>query len=328
MAEQLIPGPTEKKELPLEEVREDSIKDQGGNTEYFFLYNENEISPEAREAVEEHRKKYEDGEYHDEESCIYVSFGNTSKGREISIQGNQNTLPKIEKFTGTRILFDERGEPDFLTFSKEIDRLNNFRIQAEAAGVDFLTGLDNRKGWEDYLDSLTYDIQRNILNEEQFITIFYADLNDLKTINDTKGHEEGDKYIIKMVNFLKKVFSRDKDERARWGGDEYGAVAISNQPFEDVAIQRMMQFGEKDLRYCAGIGSFRIKDFLAEIGVTKDMNPEERSRRIKEGLLKKVWEITELEQEAKARSKEMVEEGAERQTIIYRIGKESPFSEI
>lgn len=294
---------------------EDDIKDQGGNTEYFALYKESELSEEAEKAVQEHIEKYKNGEYKNEESSIYVSIGEPGKGRDIVINGDTKIPSKIEKVTGTKILFDKQGVPQFFTFSKEIDRINNYRIQAEDAGIDFLTGLHNRAGWEKYLDSLAHDIQRNILNEENYITIFYADLNNLKEINDTKGHTAGDEYIIRMAKFLKRVFSRDKDEHARWGGDEYGVCSISNQQFEGVLMQRLGQLKEEGLQYCAGIKGFKIKDFLKEIGFTEDMSPEEKLKRIKEGLAKKFEEVEQQEKEAKEKSKEMAE-GKERPTII------------
>lgn len=302
-------------------VKEDALKDQLGNAVYFNEYKEDLIPDEARNKIKEHIEKYEEGEYRNEASAIYISVGDQEEKERNIIVVDENNQGKSElKHTGAMVLFDNDGNPVFVSFSKEIDRINDLRIQAEKVGIDFLTGLHNRNGWEEYLNSLASEIQRNVLKEDQYITIFYGDLNNLKKINDTQGHEAGDEYIVKMANFLKSVFARDKDERARWGGDEYGVVTISNQPYEDIVIQRLEKFGSKDLSYSAGIGSFKIKDFLEEIGITDDMDREERARRIKEGLLKKFAEVDKREKEAKEYSKQKIN-GQERPTVVHRLEK-------
>ena len=50
--------------------------------------------------------------------------------------------------------------------------------------------------------------------------MLYADIDNLKHINDTSGHNAGDNAIIDFVNILKETF-RDSDVIARLGGDEF-----------------------------------------------------------------------------------------------------------
>jgi len=52
------------------------------------------------------------------------------------------------------------------------------------------------------------------------ISVVMADLNGLKLVNDTFGHEKGDEMLIGMVNILKGI-CKSKDVLARWGGDEF-----------------------------------------------------------------------------------------------------------
>ena len=52
------------------------------------------------------------------------------------------------------------------------------------------------------------------------------DVDDFKSINDTYGHEIGDKALIKIVNTFKKVF-RDDDCICRIGGDGLPPISIS-----------------------------------------------------------------------------------------------------
>ena len=55
--------------------------------------------------------------------------------------------------------------------------------------------------------------------------LFFVDLDGLKWINDTLGHEEGDKALIETADVLKETF-RTSDIIARLGGDEYVALTV------------------------------------------------------------------------------------------------------
>ena len=55
--------------------------------------------------------------------------------------------------------------------------------------------------------------------------LYFADLDGLKWINDTLGHEEGDKALIEAATAFKETF-RTSDIIARLGGDEYAALTI------------------------------------------------------------------------------------------------------
>jgi diguanylate cyclase (GGDEF)-like protein len=57
------------------------------------------------------------------------------------------------------------------------------------------------------------------------ILLFFADLDKMKLINDTLGHQEGDKALIELATILKEVF-RQSDIIGRIGGDEFAILAI------------------------------------------------------------------------------------------------------
>lgn len=83
----------------------------------------------------------------------------------------------------------------------------------EMAYTDMLTGLPNRNAFE---REIYYRRQRDNTN----CTVVVADLNGLKKINDTMGHQKGDEALIKAGEVLKNAFP----ERAllyRIGGDEF-----------------------------------------------------------------------------------------------------------
>lgn len=79
--------------------------------------------------------------------------------------------------------------------------------------TDKLTGLYNRTCFEEQIE---------ILDNEKFypLSIIIGDANGLKQLNDTRGHFEGDKLIIKISEILKNSCD-ENDLIFRWGGDEF-----------------------------------------------------------------------------------------------------------
>lgn len=99
------------------------------------------------------------------------------------------------------------------------------RKRAEAALqsmslVDELTGLYNRRGFLAVTEQHLAAIQRS----NKLPVILYADLDGLKGINDSLGHREGDRALVKTAEIFKETF-RSSDIVARLGGDEFVVLA-------------------------------------------------------------------------------------------------------
>lgn len=109
--------------------------------------------------------------------------------------------------------------------------------------VDGLTGLYNRNK---YL-SMVKEYYPNC----DSIAVIYCDLNNLKTVNDTKGHEYGDLLIIGMAKVLKK-FNSKQCFTYRIGGDEF--VTILENPMPEQAEQLMYQIKQEALGKDVGEG--------------------------------------------------------------------------
>ena len=80
---------------------------------------------------------------------------------------------------------------------------------------DIHTGLPNKGSCEELLNN------REILREPTACVIF--DLNNLKTVNDTRGHSAGDQLILSFARLLRRVIP-EKHFVGRYGGDEFMAV--------------------------------------------------------------------------------------------------------
>ncbi len=62
------------------------------------------------------------------------------------------------------------------------------------------------------------------------------DLDQLKHINDTFGHAEGNRALVEAADVLRRCF-RQSDLLARFGGDEFAALALSADEADDVAMR-------------------------------------------------------------------------------------------
>lgn len=78
---------------------------------------------------------------------------------------------------------------------------------------DRLTGLHNRAFMEEEMERLNSERQHPI-------SLIYCDVNGLKIVNDTYGHDKGDKLLKKVAGALDEV-TRHEDLVARWAGDEF-----------------------------------------------------------------------------------------------------------
>jgi diguanylate cyclase (GGDEF)-like protein len=95
----------------------------------------------------------------------------------------------------------------------------------DMALVDDLTGLYNRRG---FLTLATRDLRLARRGDETLLVAF-ADLDDLKRVNDTSGHAVGDRALRDTAGVLRQTF-RDSDLVARLGGDEYAVLVRHARP--------------------------------------------------------------------------------------------------
>lgn len=97
---------------------------------------------------------------------------------------------------------------------------------------DELTQLFNRSGLINNAEAL---IERARASDKGVSVIFF-DLDGLKAINDSQGHDAGDKYICAMADILKESTDHD-DIVCRYGGDEY--IVVSVQESEESSLAKL-----------------------------------------------------------------------------------------
>lgn len=102
------------------------------------------------------------------------------------------------------------------------------------AGHDALTGLPNRSLLMDRLQKVIVKAHRDNL----FFSLLFIDINGFKAVNDTYGHNVGDKLLHSIAQRLSNVM-REYDTVGRLGGDEF-LIILDNlkSPTESVVIRR------------------------------------------------------------------------------------------
>ncbi len=126
---------------------------------------------------------------------------------------------------GTLCVFDDRVR-DVTNFDAVVLGELAAMVEAEIASLslaigDDLTGLSNRRGFEMLGERLIAAARRLELP----VSTIYADLDNMKPINDTFGHDAGDRALIETAEVLAGSM-RASDLIARLGGDEFCAVLI------------------------------------------------------------------------------------------------------
>ncbi|HTJ28886.1 MAG TPA: diguanylate cyclase, partial [Acidobacteriaceae bacterium] len=125
--------------------------------------------------------------------------------------------------------------------NRELRAEADLRKQMEAKVLrlsltDDLTGLNNRRGFLMRTEQMLKLVHRM----ETHAWLFYIDLDGLKHVNDTLGHEAGDRYLQSAAHILRESF-RDADIVSRIGGDEFVVFAIGAQLNPTEAGQRIQE---------------------------------------------------------------------------------------
>jgi diguanylate cyclase (GGDEF)-like protein/PAS domain S-box-containing protein len=125
---------------------------------------------------------------------------------------------------------DDKGKPfQYVGILTEIttDKNNEEKLK-RIAHYDVLTNLPNRVLLADRLNHAMVQCQRR----NQSLAVAYMDLDGFKIVNDTYGHDLGDKLLVKLSRRMKEAL-REGDTLARIGGDEFIVVMVDLVKIED-----------------------------------------------------------------------------------------------
>ncbi len=143
-------------------------------------------------------------------------------------------------------------------------RLDLERARKEAE-IDHLTDLPNRRAFERLLES---EYQRAQTEIDQ-LSVAFCDIDHFKRVNDTFGHETGDR-VIKLVADVLRTVSREKCSVARHGGEEFvmvfrGLSVSEAQQLLDEARQKLSERHLKKRETGEPLGKITFSGGVADV---------------------------------------------------------------
>lgn len=157
---------------------------------------------------------------HPNERAAFTRMLQEAAAKPTSVSGELRLMDKSDKYVWFSVLLssfaDRQGKiVRLIGKMTNIDREKREKALLEfCAKTDMMTGLFNKAATEEVISlSITQ-------NSNQTDALVILDVDDLKLINDTLGHAEGDRAILEVAETLKKHF-RSTDIIGRVGGDEF-----------------------------------------------------------------------------------------------------------
>ncbi len=111
------------------------------------------------------------------------------------------------------------------------------RLIAELAARDPLTGLKNRRVFDEHLDRLW----SRAVAEARGLTILLIDVDHFKAYNDRHGHQAGDHALQRVAATLQSFVKRPQDVLARYGGEEFAVILYDVEGFDAEELAEQMR---------------------------------------------------------------------------------------
>ncbi|MEO0803535.1 MAG: diguanylate cyclase [Cyanobacteria bacterium J06642_2] len=136
----------------------------------------------------------------------------------------------------------QQAQEELQAAYRELERAN--QQLAELANHDALTGLANRRRFNEYLQQ----IWKQALRERQPLTLILCDIDYFKQYNDTYGHLVGDTCLQQVARAIQQVLERPLDLAARFGGEEFAVILLDADAIGGNTVAEKIQAGIAELQ--------------------------------------------------------------------------------
>lgn len=128
-----------------------------------------------------------------------------------------------------------------LQYRNEMQNRNNYLKHLSL--TDGLTGIPNRRYFEDYLHNIWEDMRK----QKKPMTLIMLDIDYFKKFNDTYGHIEGDICLKKIAKILEKTV-HDLGKVFRYGGEEFAVILPNTDVHTSKKLAAMLEQAVEDLK--------------------------------------------------------------------------------
>ena len=132
-----------------------------------------------------------------------------------AVSGDLKQLTRLARDVGDGVL---GSEVNMLRNDELGDLARSFSTMQKKLLTDRLTGLSNREAFIRLVEEKI--IQRRRSKDSRVFAVFFIDLSHFKAVNDTHGHDVGDKVLVEAGQRMQRAL-RATDVVARFGGDEF-----------------------------------------------------------------------------------------------------------
>ncbi|MGC8519316.1 MAG: EAL domain-containing protein [Steroidobacteraceae bacterium] len=139
------------------------------------------------------------------------------------------------------------------------------RALSYQASHDALTGLINRREFDNRLHATVLMAQRG----EGVHALLYVDLDQFKVVNDTCGHQAGDR-LLRDVTGLLQSRVRAADTIARLGGDEFGVLLENCTVEQSTRIAESVRQAIRDYRFTWGATTLSVGASVGIVQISSD----------------------------------------------------------
>ena len=170
----------------------------------------------------------------------------------------QPLTPKLLKFYFKKLMRQLKSEIEINS-----EELEHEKRIVEMARQDYLTGLATRWFLQEYIETH---------KDEENITCIYFDLDNFKFVNDTYGHQAGDRALAATAEMMQRDFTNGF--AARMGGDEFMVVLIGEISVKDVE-KKVNLFMKNLLDYYKGTRT--MKKLSVSAGISQKLKGEDKT---------------------------------------------------
>ncbi len=171
-------------------------------------------------------------------------------------------VERKEKGAGAYLKKPIDEEDLLLTVDFHIKKYFEYLKVSQLATIDELTGLNNRRA---IISNLKHELS---IRKYRDLSLIFFDIDHFKEINDTHGHQVGDKILINIGEIIKKSI-RNYDIPGRYGGDEFIIILIDTNIEQASYVAEILRNKieknrfrnqEEDIYISASFGVTSLKD--------------------------------------------------------------------